>query len=380
MNIAPSDNGTGLRERFNSLFWQKKYSKEKKTDDDYNLVKRSITWIEFSKRNIVPLSMLVAVLSFITLYLCLIPKKSLPYIDPLKCPPTKEATLITASRPIQYETSEADHLDRFTIVLATYKRPDLLKKAIKRYSTCKEIDAIRVIWSESNTPPIRSVTPDYFSQNKDVRYDVKAKNSLNSRFEPLDGLRTEAVFSMDDDMDLPCDDLKHAFEVWKEDKWNLAGFYPRLHIHQPDCGYRYLTSYETFITYGQYSIVLTKAAMLHRDYFRHYTEVMPRQIREMITSWMNCEDIAMQIMVSNLTRSPPNFVHSHTAIDWGKGLLKVKGISSSNAHFSRRNMCLTEFSRFYGNSLPLFPTPFESLDDRFTPITETLYGFFNGRI
>ena len=59
---------------------------------------------------------------------------------------------------------------------------------------------------------------------------------------------------------------------------------------------------------GEYSLILTKAAFLHRDFLRAYTEEMPGAIRAYVDENRNCEDIAMQFLAANLTGKPPIFV------------------------------------------------------------------------
>ena len=69
----------------------------------------------------------------------------------------------------------------FTVVLNTYKRPDRLKKAIGHYALCEGVDAVRVVWSESDTPP-----HDWgVAGGAKVIFDVHEKNSINNRFVPL---------------------------------------------------------------------------------------------------------------------------------------------------------------------------------------------------
>lgn len=70
---------------------------------------------------------------------------------------------------------------------------------------------------------------------RQVRYDIMPSASLNHRFVPLEGLRTEAVLSLDDDVLAPCADLSKAFAAWRQDKYRMVGFYPRLHAQKGDC-------------------------------------------------------------------------------------------------------------------------------------------------
>jgi len=59
---------------------------------------------------------------------------------------------------------------------------------------------------------------------------------------------------------------------------------------------------------GEYSLVLTKAAFLHRSFLTAYTELMPGTIRAYVDENRNCEDIAMQFLATNMTGKPPIFV------------------------------------------------------------------------
>ena len=43
--------------------------------------------------------------------------------------------------------------ERFTVILNTFKRRDLLKLAVAHYSTCPDVAQIRVVWSEQVPPP-----------------------------------------------------------------------------------------------------------------------------------------------------------------------------------------------------------------------------------
>lgn len=61
------------------------------------------------------------------------------------------------------------------------------------------------------------------------RFDIHEEDSLNNRFKPLADIRTEAVFSVDDDLLVPCQTLEFAFELWTSAPDQLVGFVPRMH-------------------------------------------------------------------------------------------------------------------------------------------------------
>ena len=114
--------------------------------------------------------------------------------------------------------------DRYTVLLNSYRRPDLLEQSLQHYRQCRQVDAVRVIWSEDGfAPPSDDVNADDRVSEpaaREVRggmvpllpapvvYDVQPNSSLNNRFRPLPGLRTEAVLSIDDDILVPCDEVQ----------------------------------------------------------------------------------------------------------------------------------------------------------------------------
>lgn len=52
-------------------------------------------------------------------------------------------------------------------------------------------------------------------------------------------------------------------------------------------------------------MVLTGAAFFHKYYMYEYSHRMYPEIRETVDRLMNCEDIALNFLVSHLTRKPP---------------------------------------------------------------------------
>ena len=252
-----------------------------------------------------------------------------------------------------------------------------------------------MVWSENASAPTEADDPEWFSDKKPVLYDRFPTTSLNNRFIPPAGLRTDAVFAVDDDIRVPCQDLDFAYEVrvwwwaaavvvgtwerergadastllphtnqqvWKVADDSLVGFMPRIHTLNPAAlaaasskaaasasassggssssnlrgaatataegaglgdndegriieegqdggteldeegsgsaarqppaaqegeGDAAAPKVPLFLYNGwwkvwwegEYSLVLTKAAFLHRDFLRVYTEEMPAQIR-----------------------------------------------------------------------------------------------------
>lgn len=276
---------------------------------------------------------------------------SRPPAVPLHCTIVGQKLPSTAAH--KYHGPPVELPDRFTLVINSYKRHALLQRAIAHFAKCRKLDVIRVVWCEEGLPPTRAESPRFYSEQKEVRYDIMATNSLNNRFSPVEGLRTEAVLSLDDDILIPCDVLADAFEVWKRDKRNMVGFYPRAHAQGQDCRYTYVQGPSALLQHGRFSMVLTKASFLHRDYLEMYTNHMQAGIRQYVDAHRNCEDLAMSFLVANVTGAPPTFYHSARAVDLGKGLFKVKGISSNASHTEARSDCLNSLVKLYDGVMPL---------------------------
>ena len=52
-----------------------------------------------------------------------------------------------------------------------------------------------------------------------------------------------------------------------------------------------------------YTIMLTKAALLHRDYLPEYDKQVPASMVQHIDENRNCEDIAMAYVVAKMVRT-----------------------------------------------------------------------------
>ena len=120
-------------------------------------------------------------------------------------------------------------------------------------------------------------------------------------------------------------------------------------------------------------MVLTGAAFYHKYYSYIYTHVMSPTIRETVDNFMNCEDLAMNFLISHLTRKPPVKVTSR----W---TFRCPGcpstLSEDDSHFQVQNMkymkyeikpfkfqerhkCMNLFSQVYGY-MPLLYTQYRA--------------------
>jgi alpha-1,4-N-acetylglucosaminyltransferase EXTL3 len=163
---------------------------------------------------------------------------------------------------------------------------------------------------------------------------------LNNRFLPYDAIETEAVLSIDDDAHLRHDEIMFGFRyyddiyhwnivlnfqsfdirVWRENRERIVGFPGRFHAWDLNSqSWNYNSNYSC-----ELSMVLTGAAFFHKvplliflipdvaltfeclQYYAYmYSYVMPQAIRDKVDEYLNCEDLAMNFLVSHITRKPP---------------------------------------------------------------------------
>jgi len=258
---------------------------------------------------------------------------------------------------------------QYTVLINTWKRNDLLEQTVAHYATCEGVDAIRVVWSEPVPPSadLQRKLEDKVEigsrkkyQQVDLRFDVHVQDNLNNRFKPLDGLRTDAVFSIDDDVLVPCPTLEFAFSVWTSAPDSMVGFVPRMHwvesTNLPVEHYEYTYGGWWSVWWmGSYSMVLSKAAFIHRKYLELYTHDMPASVRNYVTNKRNCEDIAMSFLVANVTAAPPIWVKAKIYE------IGSTGISSLQGHSEHRSQCMNHFVSLFGY-MPLVSSHVKVLD------------------
>lgn len=237
--------------------------------------------------------------------------------------------------------------EQFTVVMLTYEREAVLIDSLQRLHSLPHLNKVLVVWN-SRKPP----SPDLRWPEIGVPIEVirAKKNSLNNRFLPYSSIETEAILSVDDDAHLRHDEIVFGFRVWREARDRIVGFPGRYHAwDSSNRAWLYNSNYSC-----ELSMVLTGAAFFHKHYTYLYSYIMPQAIRDKVDEYMNCEDIAMNFLVSHVTRKPPLKVTSR----W---TFRCPGCSASlsedDSHFHERHKCINFFGRVYGY-MPLLYTQF----------------------
>ncbi|XP_073971807.1 exostosin like glycosyltransferase 3 [Rhodnius prolixus] len=239
--------------------------------------------------------------------------------------------------------------EQFTIVMLTYEREQVLMNSLSRLHGLPYLNKVVVVWN-SPRPPLQDLRwPDI---GVPVHVVKASRNSLNNRFLPYEAIETEAVLSVDDDAHLRHDEIIFGFRVWREQRDRVVGFPGRYHALDLNYGgWLYNSNYSC-----ELSMVLTGAAFIHKHYTYLYTYWLPQAIRDKVDEYMNCEDIAMNFLVSHITRKPPVKVTSR----W---TFRCPGcpvsLSEDDTHFQERHKCINFFSQVFGYT-PLLNTQFRA--------------------
>lgn len=229
---------------------------------------------------------------------------------------------------------------KFTIVMPTFNRKTTLSMILKHYLSMKKLDKLILVWfkEEGVVPKADTLVEKPYSDRlivKQIRED-----NLMLRFLPLDEIQTQAVFSVDDDMEVKEADVYKAFEVWKKFPQGMVGWFMRLH-HRKGDGYHYVWNPKT-----EYSIILTNAGFYHKKWNTILINQMPGGIKDLVKRWVNCEDIALNFLISSHCGEKGGiYIKPKTKPNHFSQL--KKSLSGRGDHQKQRDECVTYFIKHY---------------------------------
>ncbi|XP_019169111.1 PREDICTED: glycosyltransferase family protein 64 C3 [Ipomoea nil] len=260
--------------------------------------------------------------------------------------------------------SRALWADQLTVLINGYSehRIPLLHSIAATYSAATaSVSAVIILWSNPSTS---SQTLAELSQNltsistggASISVIRQPSTSLNLRFYPQKSITTRAVLVCDDDVEPDIDSINFAFNVWKSNPDRLVGFFARSHDYD-------LSEKKWIYTMrnDKYSIILTKIMLFKSEYLYKYTCETPPEMLRLVDRMNNCEDILMNVVVSDSTNAGPVLVGAKRGVrDWGDprnegGVEEERGVGLSSRrgeHRKRRGDCITEFHRIAGR-MPL---------------------------
>ncbi|GMI41154.1 hypothetical protein TrCOL_g2728 [Triparma columacea] len=244
-------------------------------------------------------------------------------------------------------------MEKYTIMINT-KGTREIKGIIDNYKKCKNVHKIIVTFPQGTIPP------NYIPQNSisipsssssqshistsnipPLVYHVPVSPSLNGRFQAYNTSQTSGIFTVDDDLFVPCKDVNLAYDVWVnggyKDTGGMVGFYPRL-IKKG----KYHGWVGVWWT-GEFQAVLTKASFVGRDRMREYWGEEYKDVRDVVERIGQCEDIAMGKLVAK-GGGGVGYVGGGIT-DYG--LLKGVSVGTKN-HHKVRGGCVKEIDEIIG--------------------------------
>ena len=240
----------------------------------------------------------------------------------------------------------------------------MLIELLEKYVKLPYLNSILIVWNAVDQEPSGLFNQKFslYLSAKRIRIIKSAINSLNNRFLPYSLITTDAILSLDDDVQLRPDEIMLAFRVWRENRDRIVGFPARYHTWNFSVNnYEYKSDHTC-----EYSMILTGAAFFHRFYTYAYSYLMDERIRGKINEFNNCEDIAFNMMVSHLTRKPPVKVTCKWSFFCAECESSNPGSSENEVsislkadHYRRRTECLQYFVSVYGYN-PLLYSQFRA--------------------
>ncbi|KAF3063270.1 Exostosin [Trichoderma lentiforme] len=236
--------------------------------------------------------------------------------------------------------------DKFTIAMQTYKRPKELDETLRVILSEKiaSLHEIVIIWNNLEEKP-----PGNFKSETGVpvRYRVSERNSLNMKLLPDPDFKTQAVLLSDDDVYYKPQDLEFAFQTWRKfGQHRLTGALPR--CATPDAegnwGYGFCSRDSN---QDVYSMIITNLCFSHMSFLDYYSSnnTVMQKVRDYVDDHFNCEDIALNYVVSYLTGTGPLLVKGR---DKYVNYEPAQGISKKPGHLEARSKCLNDLTKMFG--------------------------------
>lgn len=230
--------------------------------------------------------------------------------------------------------------------MQTYKRTDELKATLKALlkENIPSLQEVVIVWNDVDTPP----PANYVSEHKvPVRYRASPKNSLNQKLVVDPEYKTKALLLSDDDIYYEPADLEFAFQTWRKfGQERLTGSVPRCATLDKAGLWNY-NSCSRRKGKDVYAMIITDLSFAHIGFLDFYSSEheFPTKVREYVDSHFNCEDIALNVQASLLTKTGPLLVKGQNSYHNSDPSV---GISRKPGHAEARSQCLNDFAGMLG--------------------------------
>jgi len=238
--------------------------------------------------------------------------------------------------------------DKFTVVLSHFWKPErakILVELVTHYARSTLVEKVFVVWHNVAAPCPTATTV----MATPIKFVRQTCDSLNNRFLVDMQITTEAVFIVDDDIQVHLQDLAMLFASWQQYSSHVVGFFPRW--FQPLSSSRglYVQKMHKLDHDLGYSFMLTKAMMVQSRYLFEYRCGLGVPMHPIVDLHTNAEDLAFNLMMRKLLGwIPAMFVQPEwPVLDYGTyvagGLHK-----RSKIHDAARSHCLNQFMAILG--------------------------------
>jgi glucuronyl/N-acetylglucosaminyl transferase EXT2 len=250
----------------------------------------------------------------------------------------------------------------FTAVILTYDRVESLFQVVTKVSQAPSLARVVVVWNHQTVPP--PPVEEWPRISKPLKVIQTSANHLSNRFQPYPEIETECILSLDDDISmLTSDELEFGYQVWREFPDRIVGFPSRTHQYDSDTD---MFRYESEWT-NDLSLVLTGVSFYHKYWHYLYTaspSLEAQKIKAWVDKHINCEDIAFNLMVANITGKAPIKVGPRKKFKCSTPSCENLGmLSNASGHLEERSDCLDLFLKIYregGVDNPLLQVEFRA--------------------
>lgn len=247
---------------------------------------------------------------------------------------------------------------KFTIVMQTYNRTDVLLKLLNHYQAMPHLQKIIIVWNNIAETTPQKLWDSLGPHPVPLVFKHQNINLMRNRLQPFQEIDTDAVLMLDDDTLVSVPDISFAFSVWKQFPDQIVGFVPRKHVSAESGVYSYgsFELQDPEISGGdRYSMVLIGAAFFHRRYLQLF-QAQDKAVHALVDETQNCDDIAMNFVVSLYLKS-----NSKTCCPSGVFVKPVdmrnlekdassgyQGMWHRPEHLLQRSYCVNKLAQIYG--------------------------------
>lgn len=260
-----------------------------------------------------------------------------------------------------HHADSSEEEEKFTIIIQTYNRTDVLLKLLNHYQGVPHLQRIIIVWNNIGEQTPAKLWSSLGPHPVQVVFKEQTSNRMRNRLQPFPEIDTDAVLMLDDDTLISVPDISFAFSVWKQFPDQIVGFVPRKHVSMAAGVYSYgsfeLQDPET-AGGDKYSMVLIGAAFFHRRYLQLFQD-QPQAVHALVDETQNCDDIAMNFAVALYLRKQSKLGKMNKAsgvfikpVDL-RNLEKeassgYQGMWHRPEHLLQRSYCLNRLTQIYG--------------------------------